>query len=448
VSPPAGRTTALERLRRVAERDLCTRCGTCVGLGGGRIRFRDELGECVPEIPPELDPLLAERLWNGCSGEEVDFPGLTRHAFGEGAERHPYVGHFVRMYVGQCTDMAIRREAASGGLLTTALVHLLETGRIDGAVTVAMDPREPFRTRPVIARTREEVLAAAGSKYGITAVNSLLSEMERFEGRLAYVGLPCQVHSIRKLQAAGDPAVDSIEYVLGPFCGNTLHFSSVRSFLRSNGVRDYHEVKELGYREGEWPGNMRVVLEGGRVIELPKFHANYLIPFHIMRRCLLCTDLANEFADLSGGDAWAPRYEERGEGYSFVVARSSRGMELLDELVEAGKLELTPVTIEDALEMHSHGYDLKKRGAFIRIARRVARGKPVPRYGYTLPRPPARRLFFESVLGCLFWICRRRFVQWMVEKVPQKLLGWIFVFARTAWKRMTRSVKRGRLGET
>ena len=59
-----------------------------------------------------------------------------------------------------------------------------------------------------------------------------------------------------------------------------------------------------------------------RSFELPKFHANYLIPFHILKNSLLCTDLTNEYTDISGGDAWAPVYEERGKGFSMVISRS------------------------------------------------------------------------------------------------------------------------------
>lgn len=437
---------ALDNLRTVAGRGLCTRCGTCVGLGKGRVEFRDELGECLPDFSDDLPEGLAESIWQGCSGWEVDFPALNRLSFGGDADRHPYLGHFSRLLIGHAMDEKVRAGAASGGFLSAVQLHLLDTGRVDGVVTVGMDSEEPFRSRPFIATTPEEVLSAAQSKYSITSVNTILPEIEAFDGRIAYVGLPCQVHSLRKLQAAGHPAVRSIEYVLGPFCGNTLHFSSVLSFLRSNGIDGPERVTGLEYRAGEWPGNMRVTLDDGRLIELPKFHANYLIPFHIMQRCLLCTDLANEFTDLAGGDAWAPKYEQRGQGFSFVVSRSRKGDEVIDEMTAAGLLDLRPAGLDEALEMHSHGYDLKKRGAFIRLRRRAKKG-PAPRYGYDLPEPPWKRRVFESVLGGIFRVCRWRASRSLVDKIPQRWMGRLFVFARTVWKRMTRSVKRDELGK-
>ena len=54
---------------------------------------------------------------------------------------------------------------------------------------------------------------------------------------------------------------------------------------------------------------MTAWLSDGRVLQMPKFHANYLIPFHITDHSLLSHDLTNELTDVSGGDAWAPVYE-------------------------------------------------------------------------------------------------------------------------------------------
>ncbi len=202
-----------------------------------------------------------------------------------------------------------------------------------------MSREKPWLTEPIIACTKEEILEAAQSKYILTSVNEILEQMASFKGSLAYVGLPGQVQSIRLLQQAGDSSVAAIKYIFGPFYGNTLYFSSIKSFLRSYGEKDYTQIRQLFFRHGEWPGNMRVEMQSGRVIELKKFHANYLIPFHIVKNSLFCTDFSNEFTDISGGDAWAPVYEERGKGFSMVMSRSERGQSLLGEMEKAGWLQ-------------------------------------------------------------------------------------------------------------
>jgi hypothetical protein len=238
------------------------------------------------------------------------------------------------------------------------------------------------------------------------------------------------------------PWVRNIKYVFGPFYGNTLHFSSVRSFMRSYGEHDYTQIQKLFFRHGEWPGNMRVELASGRVLQLKKFHANYLIPFHIVKNSLICTDLTNEFTDVSGGDAWAPVYEERGKGFSMVISRSAAGEEIIRQMESEGWLELIPIDEQEAVEMHSHGYDLKKRGTFIRMRYRRWLGKPNPDYGFRLSGFPLSRYLMEIVIDALFLILSTGFSRWIVEKIPPQTIGRIFEKARKTWKKSTHKIKK------
>jgi coenzyme F420 hydrogenase subunit beta len=308
-----------------------------------------------------------------------------------------------------------------------------------------MSTEKPWLTEPFIATTREEILEGAQSKYILTSVNEILAESSKFKGVLAYVGLPGQVQSIRKLQKAGDPAVSNIQFIFGPFYGNTLHFSSVKSFLRSHGEKDYTKIRKLYFRHGEWPGNMRVEMESGRIIELKKFHANYLIPFHIVRNSLYCSDFTNEYTDISGGDAWAPVYEERGKGFSLVVGRSSRGSLLLEEMKREGWLNLTPISEKECIDMHSHGYDFKKRGSFIRMGFRRFWLKPVPDYGYKLGGFSFKRYLMEMAISLLFLVLGTRLASWSVEQFSPRFIGNIFEKTRTTWKRSTHNIKRDEL---
>jgi coenzyme F420 hydrogenase subunit beta len=435
-------TDKLSKLKHVIDTGLCTRCGACVGLSEGKIRFRDKTGDYLPEIVSEIDDKMAERLWQACSGEEVDFPALNQYTFHGQGLHHPYIGTYKSLHVGFSTDETIRRMAGSAGVISTILVYLLETKKIDGALVLGMSKEEPWMNKPYIATSREEILAAAQSKYTISSVNELLEEAGRFPGKLAYVGLPCQVHSIRKLQQQNDPSVRNISYIIAPFCGLNMHFSSVVSYLRAFGEKDYRQISDLQFRHGEWPGNMRVEMHSGKVYLLPKFHANYLIPFHMMQRCRHCIDLANEFADISVGDAWAPVYEERGKGFSLVVVRSEKGEQLAKEMTGAGLIDLQHLNLNAAVRMHSHMYDNKKRGAFIRMNQ----SKNAP--DYNLPFPENinfKRRLFESSLGLVYTILRTRLVKRLFEILPPKFTGTVFNKFKIYWKKATYSVKREKL---
>ncbi|MFP4471333.1 MAG: Coenzyme F420 hydrogenase/dehydrogenase, beta subunit C-terminal domain [Bacteroidales bacterium] len=256
------------------------------------------------------------------------------------------------------------------------------------------------------------------------------------------MGIPPQVQSIRKLQKINDPSVRNIKYIFGPFYGNTLYFSSVKSFLKTYGEKDYTNIEKLWFRHGEWPGNMRIELKSGRVIELKKFHANYLIPFHVLKNSLYCTDFTNEFTDISGGDAWAPRYEERGKGFSMIITRTTAGQQIIEEMVKEGRLTADAITEAEAIKMHSHGYDFKKRGSFIRIQFRKLTGKAIPDYGYTLGGFSFSRYMMEMVISSLFIVLSTRPARWTVEQFPPGFIGKLFEKARTAWKNSTKKIKR------
>lgn len=422
--------------------DLCNRCGSCVGLSEGKIIFENREGEFRPVVIHEPDEVLSARMLNACAGKNFNFKEYRAHFYKETPSFHTYIGPYNGIFIAHSIDEKIRQAGASGGMISAILIWLLNSGRIDGAVVTGMSKTKPWLAESFIATTPEQILEAAQSKYIITSVNEILPEIAIFKGRLAYVGLPGQIQSIRKLQKASDPAVDAIKYIFGPFYGNTLHFSSVRSFLRSHKIKDFRNINKLYFRYGEWPGNMRVEMTDGRAVELPKFHANYLIPFHILKNSLLCTDLSNEFTDISGGDAWAPVYEERGKGFSMVISRNDTGKAILLQMEKEGLINLTPISEDEAITMHSHGYDLKKRGTFIRIRFRKMLGKSVPDYGYTLKNFPLSRYMMELVIDALFIILGTRPARWIVEQFSPSFIGSVFEYSRKLWKKSTHQIKR------
>ncbi len=437
--------TSLNKLREVINHNLCNRCGSCVGLSQGKIVFSDKTGDYLPEIISEPDEKTADLIWQSCAGKEFDFQEFRKQIYTEGTPFHVYTGSYQSISIGFAQNNEVRKQGASGGILSAILIWLLENKMIDGAVVTGMSAKEPWLSESFIATNAAQILEAAQSKYIITSVNEILPEIGRFQGRLAYVGLPGQVQSIRKLQQANHPWVQNIDYIFGPFYGNTLHFSSVSSFLRSYGYKDYTQITKLYFRYGEWPGNMRVEFRNGEVIQLPKFHANYLIPFHILKNSLLCSDLSNEFTDISGGDAWAPVYVERGKGFSMVIARSEKGQHILEQMQKQGVLDLQPIDENEAITMHSHGYDLKKRGTFIRIRFRKMLGLPVPDYGYTISGFTFQRYAMEVFINLMFLVLGTKVMRWLVELLPPAFIGGIFERSRKIWKKSTYNIKRSDL---
>ncbi|MFC1990224.1 coenzyme F420 hydrogenase/dehydrogenase beta subunit N-terminal domain-containing protein [Chloroflexota bacterium] len=183
---------------------LCTACGTCVGVcPRGSLEFdftREEpllTGECKP----------CGICYAVCPGKDIPLPKLDRMLFSRErrVDKEP-LGICSRWLRGYATDTEVRQTAASGGCTSALLIYALEKGIIDGAIVVGMNLKYPWRTEPRLATTREEVLAAAQSKYALVPSNFLLNEVERKGlNRLGIVGLPCHIHGIRKMQMYGKP---------------------------------------------------------------------------------------------------------------------------------------------------------------------------------------------------------------------------------------------------
>ncbi|MDP7197787.1 MAG: coenzyme F420 hydrogenase/dehydrogenase beta subunit N-terminal domain-containing protein, partial [SAR202 cluster bacterium] len=257
----------------VIDSNLCSHCGTCVGLNNTILEFNKTPFGPLPfqKNNEELDPAT----YYACPGKGVPYPAI--YDFLHGTEKHNFLsGKVVNSWIGYSTDHNIRLNSASGGVITSTLLYLLNNRLIDGAIVVLSGTPNPEDAVPIIATTEKEIIASAQSVYLPVPVNKILDKSKNFKGKLAFVGLPDQVASIRMLQMAIHPSVSNIEYILGPYTGTNMYEGAIRSFLRGRGVKDSTKISSLKWRAGEWPGYLEVILEDGKVFKAEKFYYNYL----------------------------------------------------------------------------------------------------------------------------------------------------------------------------
>ncbi len=431
-----------ERLQtEVIQAGLCTHCGTCVGLSQGTLLMEETAVGPLPTPHSLRSTPHSPLLHTACPGKGVNYPELYQYLFGRLPDNW-LIGNVEQVFIGYSAQPDVRRRGASGGVITQTLLYLLETGQVDGAVVLTMGQPQPWLASPIIATTPEEILAASQSVYAPSPVNTILEEMYAFNGRLAYVGLPDQVASLRILQQHGHEGANKVDFVLGPYVGTNMYQGSVASFLRTHGVHSLEEIAELKYREGEWPGYLQIRLQDGRLLKAEKFYYNYLIPFYITHSSLLAVDFTNELTDISVGDAWHPQYEAAGEGFSVVVARSPQAASLLAAMQTAGIISLDKTTVTQALNMHGHMIDFKKRGTFIRLNWRQKMGRPVPDFGYIPSEIPLSRKLVELIISGIFGLCGTKFARKLVEFIPIGLIGPLFNTLRKSWKNLSKPTKR------
>jgi coenzyme F420 hydrogenase subunit beta len=210
-------------------------------------------------------------------------------------------------------------------MVTALLVHLLEAGRIDGALVTRFVPEQPLQPVPFIARTRSDIIAAARSKYCPVPANMALRSIRQNPGKYAVVGVSCHMHGIRKAAEFDDILRERIVLHIGLFCGHSLSFAATEYLFRQYGI-DSAEVRRLEYRGGGWPGGVRVYTKDEKKVFVPHFEAWKLFDVAFTPwRCLLCRDGSAELADISFGDAWLEEFKSDPEGISAIVVRTPPG---------------------------------------------------------------------------------------------------------------------------
>jgi coenzyme F420 hydrogenase subunit beta len=373
----------------VVRRKLCTGCGVCVGVcphGAIDIVMDESQGCFAPQV--HLDDCKHCRLcYDVCPGHSVDFDKLSTKLLGD-IPRDIALGRYLACYVGHANDEGIRYNGASGGLVTALLVFALERGLIDGALVTRMRPGKPLIPQPFIAKTRQEILSAAGSKYCPVPAGAALKMILESKGRFAVVGLPCHIQGVRKAEQEIIELRDRIRYRISIACSFNYSFYGTWRFIESLGIRP-QEVCELQYRGRGWPGSMLLRTKDGSEITVPLAEYYKQLSPYSLWRCMLCSDMLGELSDLTCGDAWLPELVQMDKaGSSFIISRTPEGEELLEAAASNQAAELSELDTEALLVSQNHAvFKKRKLKARMRLARLW--GRRVPEYRQELLKPLA-----------------------------------------------------------
>jgi coenzyme F420 hydrogenase subunit beta len=317
-----------------------------------------------------------------CPGYSVDFKSLNESVFGK-QTRDASLGNFLDCYVGHSTDKMIRDASASGGIVTQLLAFGFDTHLFDGALVVRMRKDSPLLTEAFVARRKEDLFSASKSKYCPTSVNEALSLLRKEEGMFALVGLPCQIHGVRKAAQELDDVKRRVVLLVGLFCSHSVGFDGTEFLAEKLGVKP-EQIREIIYRAPGSPGHMDLRLVDKSNIRLPMLGSwhGYMPIFSSFlftpRRCAMCRDMTNELADISVGDAWFPELKRLKEGESVVIARTSKGQEILNQARRAGTLSLVPVEARKVKRYQRVPLTFKKTDLETRLAIMKSRRASTP----------------------------------------------------------------------
>jgi coenzyme F420 hydrogenase subunit beta len=230
----------------------------------------------------------------------------------------------------RATDESLVEGGQDGGVVSTLLIYALEHDLIDAALVSGLEgDGSTWVAKPMVARTKEDVLKTAQSRYTYSA--NLLAYEEAVEGgaeRIALVGMGCMASAPGAMQArkAGKVA-RRLSLTVGLLCSKTFDDSIFEGlFFERYGIARA-DILKMNIK-----GVFQLWTKDGGYHEIPLKEA------HAWTRegCTECPDFAAEHADLSTGGIGAFA------DWTLVIVRTDLGRELMSSMKEAGLIETRP----------------------------------------------------------------------------------------------------------
>jgi coenzyme F420 hydrogenase subunit beta len=395
-------------LKRIVEGGLCSGCGACAAIAPDSISMAlVNPGFLRPVQSADLSPDQESRITEACPGT-----GLTQDPAGRWD--HLLWGPIVGLRSGYATEPVLRRKASSGGALSAFLLHLLETGAVDGVLQTAAAPDLPIGNATVLSATSEDVFRAAGSRYAPSAPLAGLEQHLVSSSRFALVGKPCDVAALRAMERFDPRIAERIPVMLSFFCAGAPSLSGARKILEEMGV-DEAEVAAFRYRGDGWPGFATATLKDGSCRQMSYTDSwGEILTKHVQWRCRICPDGTGGFADIACADAWEadergyPSFEER-DGVSLIVSRTRKGEEIVQAAMAAGRIVAEPFAAE-AISAIQPGQTQRRQSTLPRVLALRIMGQPAPVYrGFHLMRNTGRAGLWPIVKNFLGTV--RRFAQ-------------------------------------
>ncbi|MEB3174767.1 MAG: Coenzyme F420 hydrogenase/dehydrogenase, beta subunit C-terminal domain [Cyanobacteriota bacterium] len=216
------------------------------------------------------------------------------------------------------------------GIVSSLACEMLERGLVEGVVCVQNTPEDRFQPQVVVARTREEILAARVNKPTLSPNLSVLEEVEKSGlRRLLVIGVGCQIQALRAVERR--LGLEKL-YVLGTPCVDNVSRAGLQKFLETTSrspetVVHYEFMQDFRVHFKHEDGSEELVpFFGLKTNQLKDVFAP---------SCMSCFDYVNSLADLVVGYMGAPF------GWQWLVTRNDRGREMLALIQD--QLEVQPV---------------------------------------------------------------------------------------------------------
>ena len=318
---------------------LCTGCAGCViACPHDVLGYRDDAGVYRPFQTEEgFGPEDCSHGQKGCTSctracprFRAWEPEIDEFLFGRVRVAEEVAGVSSDIVLARATDPVLAEVGQDGGLVSAILLYCLDKDIIDAALVSFLEgDGSTWKAVPGVARTKDQIIASAGSRYTYSANPLAYNEaIESGAEKIALVGMSCQssVPPVMKQRKAGKVA-RRLSLNIGLLCSKTFDDSIFDELLDAKYGLKRADIKKMNIK-----GRLQVWMHNGDYHEVP------LKECHAWTRegCKACPDFAAEHADISTGGIGAFN------DWTLTIVRTEIGREIMDGMQAEGWIETRP----------------------------------------------------------------------------------------------------------
>ncbi len=335
-------------LHKILKYDLCLGCGLCSSILG-KENCDMKLSENGFYQPNFKNRLEGKGLQNLCPGIKVH-GNTTEYTWGNVKE----------VVEGWAAEANLRHKAASGGIVSSLALFMLESGKADAVLQVGVKKESYLYNELKISRSKDDIIHNAQSRYApaLTLVN-IKQILDDSNEKYVFIGKPCDIAGVKNLIEQYPHYKERFVLFISIFCAGIPSYKATEKTWKMSGRED--APKKLKYRGDGWPGEFRATWSDGQEFKMT-YHDSWgkILGRHLGFRCKICPDGIGLLADVAVGDSWNtkdgyPDFSEA-EGRCFVFIRTDRGLTAMNTAKEGGYMEYHKLDIDKIQFMQAYQY--------------------------------------------------------------------------------------------
>ena len=255
---------------------LCTGCAGCViACPHDVLSYKDTEGTYKPfqieDYGGPADCSHGDKNCTSCTRACPRFrdwePDVDEFLFGRKREAEELSGIYKDIVLAKASDPVLHEVGQDGGLVSAILLYCLEKDIIDAALVSYLEgDGSTWKAIPGVAKTKEDIIASAGSRYTYSA--NPMAYAEAVEGgaeRIALVGMSCQssMPPVMKQRKAGKVA-RRMSLNIGLLCSKTFDDAIFEELFEAKYGLHKKDIKKMNIK-----GVFQIWMHNGDYHEVP-----------------------------------------------------------------------------------------------------------------------------------------------------------------------------------